>query len=78
MDTKSFTRYDYLSGKQLKDEFTKRFGSNTGSAKLPLNRNQAKWKYRLLLAEDDLKHNINPYLPRSSETEGKVLIASTA
>lgn len=62
------TRYDLMNGKELKEELTRRFGTNSGSKKLPLNRNVAGYKYRLLFIEDDLKHGINPYLPLKIES----------
>lgn len=58
-----FTRYDYLNGKELKAECSKRFGTNNGKKPaLPINRNQACYKYRLLLIQDDLSKGIDPYL----------------
>ena len=57
------TRYDFMTRKQLANETTKRFGTNRGKKPaLPINRNQAKYKYRLLLIQDDLSKGINPYL----------------
>jgi len=63
------SRYDWMNGKELKAETTRRFGTNKGrKPALPINRNQAGYKYRLLLIEDDLKHGINPYLPLKVES----------
>ena len=60
------TLYDFMNGKELKKEATKRFGTNSGKKPgLPINRNQAGYKYRLLLIEDDLKNNRNPYVEQS-------------
>ena len=56
-----FTRYDFMNGKELKQELSRRFGTSTGSKRLPLNRNQSAFKYRLLFISDDLKNGINPY-----------------
>ena len=57
-----FSRYDFLNGKELKKEVTKRVGTNSGlKPGLPLNRNQSGYKYRLFLIEDDLKKGRNPY-----------------
>jgi len=57
-----------MNGKELKKELTRRYGTNSGSKKLPLNRNEAGYKYRLLFIQDDLKHGINPYLPLKVES----------
>ena len=57
-----WTRYDFLNGKELKNELTRRFGTNSGCKKLPLNRNEAAYKYRMLFVQDDLKNGINPFL----------------
>jgi hypothetical protein len=57
------SRYDLLCGRELKNEVSKRFGTNKGKKPaLPINRNQAAYKYRLVLLEDDLKKGIDPYL----------------
>ena len=52
-----------LGGKQLKNEATKRT--------LPINRNQSKYKYRLLLIQDDLKKGVNPYCVEQSVPSGE-------
>jgi hypothetical protein len=66
------SRYDYLNGKELKNEMTKRIGTNKGKKPaLPLNRNQAGYKYRLFLIADDLKRGLNPYLEQSVPSEIK-------
>jgi hypothetical protein len=58
-----FTRYDFLCGRELKAEVTRRFGTNRGNKPaLPINRNQSAFKYRLVLLNDDLKKGIDPYL----------------
>jgi hypothetical protein len=57
-----------MNGKELKAELTRRFGTNSGWKKLPLNRNEAGYKYRLLFIQDDLKNGINPYLPPKIES----------
>lgn len=63
-----FTRYDQMTGKELKAEATKRFGTNTGlKPGLPINRNQSGYKYRLILIQDDVKKGIDPY--RVAETQ---------
>ena len=57
------SRYDYMNGKELKAEATRRFGTSNGKKPgLPINRNQAGYKYRLLLIKDDLSKGIDPYL----------------
>ena len=64
-----FTRYDLLTAKELKNEATKRFGTNSGrKPALPINRNQSGYKYRLLLIEDDVKNNRNPYLSAEQQS----------
>lgn len=56
-----------MTGKELKNESTKRFGTNSGlKPALPINRNQSAYKYRLLLIEDDKKKGIDPYLPSAA------------
>jgi len=62
------SRYDLMNGKELKKELTRRYGTNSGSKKLPLNRNVAGYKYRLLFIQDDLSKGINPYLPLKVES----------
>jgi hypothetical protein len=61
-----------MNRRELKDELTRRFGTNSGCKKLPLNRNEAGYKYRLLFIADDLKKNINPYLEQSAPSDGEV------
>ena len=62
------TRYDQMTGKELKAEATKRFGTNSGlKPPLPINRNQSAYKYRLILIQDDVKKGIDPY--RVAETQ---------
>ena len=56
------SKYDLLTGRELKDLFTKRYGTNRGTKKLPMNRNHAGYKYRLFFIQEDLKKGINPYL----------------
>ena len=69
------TRYDFMNGKELKAEATKRFGSNKGKKPaLPINRNQACYKYRLLLIQDDLSKGINPYHSTTSPSDGGNLL----
>jgi hypothetical protein len=54
-----------MNGKELKKEVTKRVGTNKGKKPgLPLNRNQAGYKYRLFLIEDDVSKGIDPYLSK--------------
>jgi hypothetical protein len=62
-----WTRYDQMNGRELKAELSRRFGTNSGCKKLPLNRNEAGYKYRLFFIQDDLKNGINPYLPAKIE-----------
>jgi hypothetical protein len=70
-----WTRYDYLNGKELKKEATRRFGTNKGKKPaLPINRNQAGYKYRILLIEDDLRKGINPYHNNSSPSDVDSLV----
>jgi hypothetical protein len=58
-----------MNRKELIAESTRRFGTNKGSKPaLPINRNQAGYKYRLLLVHDDLSKGINPYLPLKVES----------
>ena len=60
-----------MNGKELKNECSKRFGTNSGlKPALPINRNQAGYKYRLLLIKDDLSKGINPYHNSSSPSDG--------
>jgi hypothetical protein len=56
-----FSRYDFMTGRELKDLFSRLYGKNQGK-KLPLNRNQAGYKYRLFFIQEDLKNGVNPYL----------------
>lgn len=56
-----FSRYDFMTGRELKDLFTRRYGTSQGK-KLPMNRNQAGYKYRLFFIQEDLSKGINPYL----------------
>lgn len=56
------SKYDFLNGKELKKEATRRFGTCGGYHKLPINRNQSGYKYRLILIEDDLKKGIDPWV----------------
>ena len=59
-----------MIGRELKNEVTKRVGTNTGlKPGLPLNRNQSSYKYRLFLIQDDLKKGINPYHSNSSPSD---------
>ena len=67
------TRYDYMNRKELKAEATKRFGTNSGlKPPLPINRNQAGYKYRLLLIKDDLSKGIDPYLKIESQSPSHI------
>lgn len=67
------TRYDFMNGKELKAEATKRFGSNKGKKPaLPINRNQAGYKYRLLLIADDMKKGIDPLSKVESENKNNI------
>ena len=66
-----FTRYDAMVRRELKAELTRRFGTNSGWKKLPLNRNEAGYKYRLLFIQDDLKNGVNPYLSEQSVPSGE-------
>jgi hypothetical protein len=67
------TRYDAMVRRELKDELTRRFGTNSGlkNKPLPINRNQAGYKYRLLFIQDDLKRGVNPYLSEQSVPSGE-------
>lgn len=66
----SFTRYDFMNRRELREEATRRYGSNNGKKPaLPINRNQAGYKYRLLLIQDDLSKGINPYHNKTSPSD---------
>jgi hypothetical protein len=70
------TRYDQMNGRELKAELTRRFGTNSGlkNKPLPINRNQAGYKYRVLFIQDDLKNGINPYHNSSSPSDDDSLV----
>lgn len=63
-----------MNRKELAAEATRRYGSNRGrKPALPINRNQAGYKYRLLFIADDLKKGLNPYLEQSVPSVSEVL-----
>lgn len=65
-----FTRYDYMIGRELKKEATRRFGSNRGKdGALRINRNQSAYKYRELFKADDIANGIDPYLKENPRIE---------
>ena len=60
---KSFTRYDFMTGLELRKELSKRFRIVSGKkSEIPLNRKNNPNQIRLFLTQDDLKHNRDPYV----------------
>ena len=59
----SFTKYDFMTRKELAYELSKRFKIINGkNSKLPIRTNAVPYKLRLFLIKDDLQHNRDPYV----------------
>jgi hypothetical protein len=58
-----WTRYDFLTGTQLRNELRKRFQTVSGKKSyLPIRTNEVPYKVRLFLIQDDLKKGLDPYV----------------
>lgn len=60
---KSFTKYDFMTGLELRKELSKRFHIVSGKkSDIPLNKKNNPNQIRLFLTQDDLKKGVDPYV----------------
>lgn len=63
MSSPKFTRYDFLTGIELRKELSKRFNLVAGKkSDVPLNKKNNPYQIRAFLTQDDLKKGVDPYI----------------
>ena len=55
------TRYDLMNGRELKEEFVRRYGTSL-TKRVGINKNASGWKFRVFFTQEDLKQGLNPYI----------------